>query len=297
VTRIVRDSILDGPGCRYVVFVKGCNLRCHWCHNPETQRVEQEIITYGQFCIRCGRCIEAAPDGVSHDEMPVRIKDTADTRYLPCVEVCPTGALSLVAKPYGTKWLLNDLSKYRTMYTETGGGLTISGGEPLLTKDFSLDFFKQAKELGVHTAIDTSGSFPWTVLEQFLPAVDLWLVDLKHPSDSELKSELVIENLSKLARSNTVIWIRVPIIPRYNDDEQVWKQMADIIASQGKAIARVDLLPYHPYGNARYEALNRPCAMSDTLNLQVDTLEQARATFATILPAERLFLGRTMAQG
>ncbi|MCD5417163.1 glycyl-radical enzyme activating protein [Candidatus Bipolaricaulota bacterium] len=297
-TRIVRDSILDGPGCRYTIFVKGCNLRCEWCHNPETQQLGQEILTYEQFCIKCGLCISVLEEeDLSKNQLPIQIEDTTDPKYFKCAEICPSGALSFASKEYTTDWLLNDLLKYQVIYEQTGGGLTISGGEPLLSGDFSYDLCEKTRNSGIHTAIDTSGTLPWEVIARFLPVVDLWLYDIKHTDDESVKSALNIANFRKLAEQKTEIWVRIPIIPGYNDTKSIWEEMARLITSAGESVTRIDLLPFHPYADAKYIALRRDYKFSNARE-EIETIAvQAKSVFSNYLPEERLAIGRTMVHG
>lgn len=296
-TKIVRDSILDGPGCRYTIFVKGCNLRCDWCHNPETQLLEQEVFTYAQFCIKCGLCLRVAETNPPQEQMPIRIEDAADPRSYKYADICPSGALSFAGKEYTIDWLLNDLLKYRIIYEQTGGGLTISGGEPLLSGDFSYELCRRVKDSGIHTAIDTSGTLPWKVMARFLPVVDLWLYDIKHTDDQSVKSALNIANFKQLITQNTEIWVRIPIIPGYNDNKSIWEKMAQLIAAAGKRVTRIDLLPFHPYAEAKYIALRRDYKFSNTRE-EIETIaKQAKSTFLEYLPEERLSIGRTMVHG
>lgn len=297
ITRIVRDSILDGPGCRYTIFVKGCNLRCGWCHNPENQIPEQEVITYARFCVKCGLCLSAIDEDLREDQMPIRIKDSADPKYFKCADVCPSNALSFVGKEYTADWLLSDLLKYRVVYKRTGGGLTISGGEPLLSGDFSYELCKMAKNSGIHTAIDTSGTLPWEVLERFLPVVDLWLYDIKHTDDPFVLSELNIANFQKLAKYNREVWVRIPVIPGYNDNKRVWVEMAQVIANIGETVTGVYLLPFHPYAEAKYIALHREYEYSGKREEMALIVEQAKALFINYLPEELLSIGRTLLVG
>jgi len=296
-TKIVRDSILDGPGCRYTIFVKGCTLRCEWCHNPETQLVAQEVLTYKQFCIKCGLCLKAAERDLLQDQMPIEIKDPADPRYYKYAQICPSGALSFAGKEYTIDWLLNDLLKYQMIYKQTNGGLTISGGEPLLSEDFSYQLCQRVKDSGIHTAIDTSGAVPWKIIARFLPVVDLWLYDIKHTDDRSVKSALNIANFKKLANQNTEIWIRIPIIPGYNDNQSIWEEMAQLIASAGEIVTRIDLLPLHPYADVKYTALRRNYKFSNPRKEIERITQQARLIFLNYLPAERLSIGKTMVHG
>ncbi|CAN2044625.1 pyruvate formate lyase activating enzyme [Candidatus Magnetomoraceae bacterium gMMP-1] len=280
-TRIVRDSILDGPGCRYVVFVKGCNLRCKWCHNPETQSPEQQIMFYPQFCIECDKCEKE------------KLKGVTDEIYFRCVEDCPSNALEFAAKEYTTKWLINDMLKYQTMYRQTGGGLTISGGEPLFAKEFSFELFKESKYHRFHTAIDTNGTFEWKILKQFLPVVDLWLYDFKHPNDNSVFSDLSISNLNKLINHEASIWLRIPVIPGYNDSEKILTDMAKIVGNMVNKVKKVFLLPFHPYGESKYQALGKQYFYS-SMKPDDSSIERAKSIFLQYIPNTLLQTGRSM---
>lgn len=298
VTKIVKDSILDGPGCRYVVFVKGCNLTCPWCHNPETQSMQQEILTYPQFCIQCGKCVKAAPDNVPKDVMPVKVDNSRMNLFTACVEECPTNALEYASKEYTSGDIIDEMMKYQTMYKRTGGGLTISGGDPLCNYKFTLELVKKASQMGFHTAIDTAGAFQWKCIESLIPFVDLWLYDLKHVKDESLETSLSIDNLLRLSESKgSHIIIRIPIIPGYNDNENIWTEMAHFIKKAKNAIERIDLLPFHPFGLEKYQALGRFFFFKDKKELNEDTLNRARETFNKFLPKKMIHIGRNMVHG
>ncbi|HJO92855.1 MAG TPA: glycyl-radical enzyme activating protein [Victivallales bacterium] len=304
VTRIVRDSILDGPGCRYVIFVKGCNLRCPWCHNPETQKLCQEILLYDKFCIHCNECIKV----VSKDQnefskiktsckIPLKIKtNVADVRYHKAVELCPTEAISFAAKELSTDWLIKDILNFKTVYKETDGGVTISGGEPLLVEKFSYDMFKKAKGKNLNTAIDTSGTLPWKILKYMADVVDLWLYDLKHYDDKTLKTELAVSNFNKLCRMGARIRIRIPVIPGYNDKVKTIKNIASIIEINKESIEGVDLLPFHPFADAKYEALKETYKFKDIPELDGNKLIVYKKLFS-FLPEEKVIIGRKLVHG
>ncbi|MCP4176698.1 MAG: glycyl-radical enzyme activating protein [bacterium] len=304
ITRIVRDSILDGPGCRYVVFVKGCNLRCPWCHNPETQKLCQEIFLYDKFCIHCNECVRVVSKEINEfckvktsKKIPLRIKtDVADIRYHKAVDVCPTEAISFSGRELSTDWLIKDIVNFETVYKETGGGLTISGGEPLLVEEFSYELFQKARKYGLHTAIDTSGTLPWNILKHMNEVVDLWLYDLKHYNDKSLKTDLAISNLNKLDRIGAKVKIRIPIIPGYNDSKKIIKKIADIIELNKKCIEGVDLLPFHPFADSKYEALRETYRFKDVPELDENKLIEYEKLF-TFLPKEKIIIGRKLVHG
>jgi|TARA_B100001964_G_C14175922_1_gene573816 pyruvate formate lyase activating enzyme len=298
ITKIVKDSILDGPGCRYVAFLKGCHLTCDWCHNPETQSKKQEIMLYPKFCIQCGKCLEKAPASHSSKEMPIHVDNKKLRQYRACLEACPTNALEYAAKEYTADEIITDMMKHKTVYQTTGGGITLSGGEPLLKKDFALDVFQQAQALGIHTTVDTTATLPWKTIAQLIPVVDLWLIDIKHTTDKAVQAKRAITNLLKLSKEKDVhIWVRMPIVPNYNDSESIWHEIATIVQSAGDAVEFVDLLPFHPYGSAKYKALNMTYLRKDTKPLNPEILENAKAIFDQHLPSEKVRMGREMVNG
>ena len=298
VTKIVKDSILDGPGCRYVVFLKGCNLACPWCHNPETQSKKQEILTYPKFCIGCGKCVEVAPEGTPKDVFPVKIDNKKAEDYFVCVENCPTNALQFAGKKYSADQIISEMTKYQTIYTKTGGGLTISGGDPLCNYEFTRELVEKASKKNIHVALDTAGAYPWTLLKSLTPYVNLWLYDLKHINDENLATPRSIDNLLRLSKIEGVrIFIRIPIIPNYNDKEEVWEELAYFISKAKSGIEQVSLLPFHPYGQEKYYALHREFFFEDEEGLDGHILEQARKTFERTLPKKIVNIGRDMVHG
>ncbi|MFA6924121.1 MAG: glycyl-radical enzyme activating protein [Bacteroidales bacterium] len=298
ITKIVKDSVLDGPGCRYVVFVKGCNLNCPWCHNPETKSPEQEIFTYSKFCIHCGECVKASTSNSLSDITPVVVDNKNAKDFFRAVEECPTNTLEYAGTEYSTDDIISDMQKFNIMYSKTKGGLTISGGDPLFVSDFSFELFKKAKDAGFHTAADTALTYKYDLIEKFIPVVNLWLIDLKHTRDKNVKSDLVIENLLKLSKKTNIhIWIRVPVIPDYNDTETIWNEMALILKEAGKAIEQVSLLPFHPYGLAKYEALNFNYKFAKYEHLNNDVIENAKKIFSKYLNSEILTTGKRILQG
>ncbi|MBU0489626.1 MAG: glycyl-radical enzyme activating protein [Bacteroidetes bacterium] len=298
ITKIVKDSILDGPGCRYVTFVKGCNLNCPWCHNPETKSSKQEVFTYSRFCIHCGNCVNALSADAQLEVTPVEIDNSNSEQYFNAVEACPTKTLEYASSEYSTDEIIDDMRKYSIMYSKTKGGLTISGGDPLFVADFSFELFTKAKAAGFHTAADTALSFKWDIVEKFLPVVDMWLIDLKHIDDNNLKTDLTIANLLKLANiSGSKIWIRIPIVPGYNDNEAIWEAMATLLNDAGNAIEQVSLLPFHPFGTAKYEALRIDYPFSGVKHLDDSVIDNATEIFSKHLRPEILTKGRRILHG
>ena len=221
---IKRFSLHDGPGIRTVVFLKGCPLRCAWCHNPESQHAEPELFFFPEKCVGCGACVQACPVGAHKMVGGVHVLDRAlCTKCLACAEACGTGALRRVGREIEPEEAMREVLADRDCYDRTGGGLTISGGEPLAQPDFSLALLRLAKEAGLHTALDTSGFAETDVLERFLPLVDLFLYDLKesdparHLAFTGQPLEPILRNLRFLDERGAALTIRAPLIPGYND--------------------------------------------------------------------------------
>ena len=236
---IQRFSVHDGPGIRTTVFMKGCSLRCGWCHNPEGLRMDPQVQFFREYCIGCGRC--------------------GGNRVLENVDKCPAGALKLVGESYTPQRLLEEALADLDFYG-ADGGVTFSGGECLLQADFVACMLQALKERGVTTAVDTCGNVPWENMEKVLPYCDTWLYDVKC-ADSENHrrltgsgNERILENLEKLGKTGANIWIRVPVIPDFNDTFQEMELIAGI-ASSVPGVSQVTLMPYHTLGKSKYATL------------------------------------------
>lgn len=239
---VERNSFVDGPGIRTTVFFKGCNLKCAWCHNPESQSMKKEILFYKDKCTACGRCANLTVD---------------DTEFF-----CYEGAKEICGKEYTVDDVLNEVIKDKSFYENSGGGVTFSGGECMLQIDFLCELLKKCKENGVHTAVDTAGCVPWTYFEKIMPYADMFLYDIK-AMDSDLHKKyvgvdnvLILENLAKLLQRGMRLWIRIPVIGGVNDTEEEMGKIKQFFHEHG-CPEKVELLPYHAMGEHKYRALGR----------------------------------------
>lgn len=259
VFNIQRFSFHDGPGIRTTVFLKGCPLRCLWCSNPESQRADREIIIQQRKCIRCGKCQNICPQGavVSSETGPIIDGRKCDLCLL-CAQNCPSGALEIVGNVMDVDQVTSEVNKDQVFYNNSGGGVTISGGEPLLQWKFARELLKECKNGGLYTAMDTSGYAPWRVIEAVLPWVDLWLYDVKVLDDQRHKqfvgesNKLILENLNKLC-SRARVWLRYPIISGFNNSDSDIERLGQLASSI--PIEKISLLPYHQMGKQKYERL------------------------------------------
>ena len=248
---IQRSSYVDGPGIRTTVFFKGCNLRCAWCHNPESQKKEVQMLFYANKCTGCGKCKEKCPNALERCDLCGK-----------CALYCPHDAREICGKEYTVEEVLSEVSKDKAFYENSGGGVTFSGGECMVEIDFLTEILKACKENGIHTAVDTAGHVPYDRFEQILPYTDLFLYDVKcldnekHKKFVGVGNELILANLEKLLTSGTHVWVRVPVIPGVNDTEEDMRRIVLLFDSVGWP-DKVELLPYHAMGEHKYTALGR----------------------------------------
>lgn len=263
VSNIQRYSIQDGPGIRTTVFLKGCPLRCKWCSNPECLNPYAEIMIEGEACAKCETCVDICPlQCVVFDEEKEkpRIDRATCNLCMECVEACKKGALKVVGEYMRVEEVREEILKDELFYRNSSGGVTLSGGEPLYQKDFTLQLLKECKKAYLHTALDTSGYADWDVWKEVLKYTDLVLFDIKH-MDSErhkegtgVENEMIIENAARVAKV-VRMWIRIPVIPGYNDDEENIRRVAEFASRIGAE--KVSLLGYHELGRVKYECLDK----------------------------------------
>lgn len=271
VFNIQRFSLHDGPGIRTTVFLKGCPLRCLWCHNPESMAPQKEPVLNANHCMGCEECLPVCSEGLT-GRLDMAggpgYPGSACLRCGSCADACPTGARLLLGEDYSVQQLLDEVSRDGVYHRESSGGMTFSGGEPLTPANapFVLACLEQLADRGVHTAVDTCGHVPTKALLEAAELADLMLYDLKlmdpvrHLEATGRDNGLILENLRALLDRGDQVWIRIPLIPGQNDDDENLLAIADFLASSGHR-APVSLLPYHDTGGDKYRRLGRTNAM------------------------------------
>ena len=254
----------NGPGLRTLILFKGCPLHCLWCSTPESQKSEPEIAVYPSKCILCGQCISScSQQAININNETLNIERSLCDACGKCAQECYTGAIQILGQPMSVEELLEEVKKDSVIYRQSHGGVTISGGEPLLNPTFASQLLKAFKEEDINVGVDTCGYVPWAYIEPLLPYIDFFLWDIKHMDPekhrelSGASNELILNNARSVSERNVPLYIRVPVIPDYNDSEENIRAVCEF--SQGlRSAVEVDLIPLHHLGEARYRSLDRP---------------------------------------
>jgi len=290
-------SVHDGPGIRLSLFMKGCPLRCPWCHSPESLEFYTELNWMEIKCIgieKCGRCLSTCPNGAispgKKKEMPgedediwlISVDRTKCDNCGKCAKACMSKALYMCGTDYTVEEIMQRARSEKPFFERSGGGVTISGGECLYQPEFVLELLKQCKAENINTAVDTTGFVKWEVIEQVLPYTDLFLYDIKgldsekHEKLVGVPNELILENVKKIAAAGGKLQIRIPVMPMYTDSEEFFGELGKLVKELGDAVETVQILPYHNLGTVKWQRLNREGPVFEAVPPSAELLEQRR---------------------
>lgn len=287
VFNIQRFSIHDGPGIRTTVFLKGCPLRCFWCHNPEGLRPQLEVQFTPSRCMACGECVRACATGAQELGPSGRVfhRDRC-TNCGACVAVCYAEALQFNGKEMTTEQVMAEVMLDNAFYQSSGGGVTLSGGEPLLQHQFALALLETCKAAGLHTAVETTTHTRWDYIEAALPLIDLFMVDIKHFDPTQhrastgVSNRVILANIRRLAATGKPIIFRIPVIPTVNDTPMAIQAIAGFVRERmagradGGAGLSLELLPFHRLATDKYASLGMEYRAAHLTALTKHTMAQ-----------------------
>ncbi|MGI6679688.1 MAG: glycyl-radical enzyme activating protein [Dehalobacterium sp.] len=261
--KIDRGSTHDGPGMRVVVYLKGCPLHCNWCSTPQSQKFMPEIMHMGNRCVLCGKCLNHCPErAISLTEEGLTIDRLCCTNCGICADVCLHGGMQLAGTLMEMEEVYNVVARYGSFFLRTGGGVTISGGEPLFQYEFTKALLKRCRKGYINTNLETSGYIEHSKFEDILRYLNYICIDLKHMNPcvhkeiTGVSNEIILENI-RCASERVNLFIRYPMIPGKNDSDENVVATAKFIANLGSKFNRLDLLPYHNLGTVNYVRLGR----------------------------------------
>jgi pyruvate formate lyase activating enzyme len=281
ISNIQKFCIHDGPGIRTTIFFKGCPLHCLWCHNVESISPFPEIMFFENKCIGCNRCRHVCKKNAITEDFPQKINRTLCNNCGECAQVCPGGALQLSGTEMHITELIDIVLRDAIFYKNSGGGATLSGGEPFFQFPFIEQLLQELKKRGINTCIETSGFVTGEKLKRILPLTDTLIFDikqtdpLKHQKYTGVDNTIIMENLTEIAQSDCNLWLRLPLVPGYTDDAKNIKGIASIIRSLNneKVKLHFEVMPYHNLGIAKYKALDKECLVD-----KVPTVNQNKAS-------------------
>lgn len=258
---IQRGSYVDGPGIRTTVFMKGCNLGCAWCHNPESQNAKPQRMFYKNKCVLCGKCVTVCPSGaLTFDNGPVPNPEKC-TLCGKCALWCPADAISVCGKTMDTEAVFREVRKDKAFYETSGGGVTVSGGECMLYPDFVAELLDKCKKDGIGTAVDTAGNVPFGSLGKVIPFTDIFLYDIKcvtpdvHKKFTGVVNNRILDNYKLLISMGKRVIVRVPMTTECNANDEEFPKIAAFLNEYKPE--KVELLPYHALGENKYRAIGR----------------------------------------
>ena len=263
IINIQNFSIHDGPGIRTTVFFKGCPLRCAWCANPDSQRKGQELVHTAARCTDCRGCVAACPEGcIDAGPDGIAIDRARCTLCGDCIAACPATAMRMAARDLSLNEVLEEIEKEKHFYRNSGGGVTLSGGEPLAQPDFAVAILRRCRMWGIHTAIETSGHAPYQALEQVAGQADLIYFDLKHMEEEAHRAHTgvpngrILENLKRISGSHPNIIVRVPLVPGINDAPEHLDAIGEFLI-RDTTVRQLEFLNYHNLGEHKYAGIGK----------------------------------------
>ena len=285
VYNIQRYCIDDGPGIRTTVFLKGCPLKCLWCANPESQKIFPEVGYRASICKKCGKCVTACTKkAISIEGEEIKVDRGLCDNCGDCVEACVPGAQNFYGKEMTVREVFKQVERDLQYYISSNGGVTVSGGEPLMQADFTSALLKKCQTEGIHTCIETCGMATEEQLNKVLPFVSLFLYDLKHMDSMTHKkltgsaNDPILRNLKVIADKGMALIIRLPLIPTCNDSTENLTAIADTVASLTRSVG-VEVMPYHNYGENKYEMLDRPYLLKNLKRPSEEKLSETEEIF------------------
>lgn len=299
--RIERTSIHDGPGLRTVIFLKGCPLRCRWCSTPESQRFDPERGYAADRCTRCGVCMDVCPEGalfMPEDGLKVRTDVSKCSHCFICVSKCPQGAIKKYGSLMSVRAVVREITKDEIFFYYSGGGVTISGGEPFRQPDFSAAVLRECRERGIHTAIESCLHEPYKSIEKALPWLNLCYVDIKHMDGESHKrwvgpdNSLILANIRRVDRCEypLEIVVRIPLIPGANDSDTNLTKTAEFCKSL-KRLKHLELLPYHRLGVETYNYLEREYSLKELVPPTRDWILERASFLSQRIPGVSIKIG------
>lgn len=279
---IQKFSLHDGPGIRTIVFFKGCNMSCLWCSNPESQEVAPQIMFNKNLCTKCGRCQSVCETSAIDMNSVYRIDKSKCIKCKRCVESCLNGALVLEGKKYSIEEIIKELKKDSVQYRRSNGGITLSGGEVLLQPDFAVALLKECKAYGWHTAIETAMYVNSEAVKKVMQYIYLAMIDIKsmddevHKKFTGVSNNIILKNIKLSDQLTKEIIIRIPVIEGFNADLKSIGEIAQFSKSLTN-LKRIDLLPYHNYGENKYEAIGRDYLLGELKSPSEDKMERLKA--------------------
>ena len=268
---IQRYSTHDGPGIRTVVFLKGCSLGCRWCQNPESRARSEDLLYDSRLCLAgCELCQQAAPAVITRtlDGLIIHRQNVNDSHIAALRDCCPTTALTVCGEEKSVEEIMATVLRDKPFYDRSGGGITLSGGEPFMNPALAQALMEASHQAGIHTAVETCLHVPWKYIEPALPFIDLFLADLKHVDEAVFRqwtdgsARRVLDNLQRLAQAGKNIIIRVPLIQGFNASEADITAITDFAADRLR-VSEIHFLPYHTLGMNKYQLLSQPYTAPD----------------------------------